>query len=246
MNWQEHIASVSESGKKQLAILLDPDKLVDSGMRQMVLRMINAAEVDMVFVGGSLIVDADYHATVEAIRKDCNKPVFLFPGSATQLTPHVDAVLLLSLISGRNADLLIGQHVLAAPQIRKWNLQTISTGYMLVDCGNPTTASYISATLPIPHNKPEIAAVTAMAGEMIGNRLIYLDGGSGAKVPVSPEMISRVKQSVRVPLIVGGGIRTYHDAQSAWDAGADILVIGTAVEENPDLLFDLCNARNHC
>jgi phosphoglycerol geranylgeranyltransferase len=239
----DHIQSIASSGKKGLAVLLDPDKLVSKSKRDRLLKLINASPVDLVLVGGSLIVEDHFETVTSAIKDACNKPLVLFPGSANQVTKNVDAVLFLSLISGRNADLLIGQHVIAAPTIKRLGLEPISTGYMLIDCGKPTTASYISGTLPIPYDKPEIAGVTAMAGEMLGNKIIYLDGGSGASRPISQAMISATRKCVNIPIVVGGGIQNEKDARNAWTAGADFIVIGTAIEENPDLLFDICAAK---
>ncbi|MFT5183205.1 MAG: phosphoglycerol geranylgeranyltransferase [Flavobacteriales bacterium] len=239
----EHIQSMVTEGKKGLAVLLDPDKLVSKASRDRLINLINSSPVDLVLVGGSLIVEDHFDEVTRAIKSSCKKPLILFPGSATQVTKNVDAVLFLSLISGRNPELLIGQHVIAAPMIRRLGLEAISTGYMLVDCGKPTTASYISGTLPIPYDKPEIAGVTAMAGEMLGNKIIYLDGGSGASRPISSGMIGATRKCVNIPIVVGGGIQTEEAAHRAWTAGADFLVMGTAIEENPDLLFDICAAK---
>ena len=172
-------------------------------------------------------------AVVRYAKAHSSKPVVLFPGSVDQVHGEADALLLLSVISGRNPELLIGQHVVAAPRIKALGLETISTGYMLVDSGRTTTALYMSQTLPIPAHKPEIAAATALAGEMLGIQAMYLDGGSGAREPVPEAMIRAVRKAVNVPVIVGGGIRSEAAAQAAWDAGADVVVVGTAFEEDP-------------
>jgi putative glycerol-1-phosphate prenyltransferase len=164
--------------------------------------------------------------------------VVLFPGSVTQLSAHVDAVLFLSLISGRNPELLIGQHVVAAPRIKALQLEAVPTGYLLIDGGKPTTASYISNTQPIPANKAGIAAATALAGELLGLRCIYIDAGSGAANPVPIEMIRAVREACSLPLIVGGGIRSRAQADAAYAAGADLLVIGTAIEEEPEMIAE--------
>ena len=166
----------------------------------------------------------------------------LFPGSPAQLSKHADAVLLLSLISGRNPELLIGHHVTAAPTLKAMGIETIPTGYMLVDGGKPTTVSYVSQTLPIPRDKPGIAACTALAGEMLGLRTIYMDTGSGAEFTVSPEMIAAVRNSVDLPIIIGGGIRDAKTARALCTAGADVLVIGTAFEEDPERIFEMREA----
>lgn len=231
------------SGKKSLAVLLDPDKLAEKDRRHNILKLINECRVDYVFVGGSLVVEGGFEEIIKDIKAHTELPVILFPGSVTQVNGEVDAMLLLSLISGRNPELLIGQHVIAAPRIKQLGLETISTGYMLVDCGKATTASYISGTLPLPHDKPEIAAATASAGEMIGMSCMYLDGGSGAARPVSQAMIHAVKIATDTPLIVGGGIRSEEEAANAWNAGADIIVMGTAFEDDPELLIDIASLK---
>ena len=223
--------------------MLDPDKLKVQERLDRMMELIRHAGVDFVFVGGSLIVEDNFEDCLRQIKAISPVPVVLFPGSPAQVSPNADAILFLSLISGRNPELLIGHHVAAAPLLQKLNLEIIPTGYMLVDCGKPTTASYISQTLPIPWNKPEIAAVTALAGQMLGLQCMYLDGGSGAEKPVSDHMIRAVRAAVATPLIVGGGIRTEKDAMDAYGAGADLLVVGTAFEEEPELLFSLSNCR---
>lgn len=242
-NIYQLLYNLKASGKKALAVLLDPDKLVQEERLSNVLSLIAHSEVDFVFVGGSLLVESNFHECIQRIKSECKKPVVIFPGSPSQVSAHADAILFLSLISGRNADLLIGQHVQAAPLLKEMNIEVLPTGYMLIESGKSTTALYMSQTLPIPYDKPEIAAATAMAGEMLGLRLFYLDGGSGAQFPVSGKMISAVSQSIDAPLIVGGGIRSEEEARNAWNAGAQVVVVGTAFEEEPELLFALCNAR---
>ena len=162
----------------------------------------------------------------------------LFPGHFTQLTDNVDAVMLLSLISGRNADLLIGQHVLAAPKLKSMNAEIVSTGYMLIDGGKPTSVSYMSNSQPIPRDKNDIAICTAQAGELIGMKMIYMDAGSGANQPISSDMVSDVAQSIEIPLIVGGGIRNLEALDTYWNAGANLIVIGNALEEKDAKILD--------
>ena len=239
MNVLNQIRTLVASNKKGFALLLDPDKLNSEESIKETLSLAKEQNVDFILVGGSLITGNAFDKTVAKIKKLCEIPLILFPGSPLQLNEHVDAVLLLSLISGRNPELLIGHHVVAAPRIKELGLETIATGYMLIDCGRPTTASYMSNTNPIPHNKPEIAATTALAGEMLGLQCIYLDGGSGAYVPISTSMIEAVKNQISVPLIVGGGLKSSFDIQQALNAGADIVVVGTAIEQNPELLASL-------
>lgn len=211
-------------------------------MLQDMLRKVNESTVDFIFVGGSLVTESNFHSCVEGIAQQTEKPVVLFPGSPDQINEKADALLFLSLISGRNPDLLIGQHVIAAPRLRHSALEVIPTGYMLVESGRLTTALYVSQTLPLPANKPEIAAATALAGQFLGLQLIYLDAGSGADVPISPSTIEAVRKTVSLPIIVGGGIRSVEQAQAAWNAGADVVVVGTALEQNPEALVHW-NAR---
>ncbi|MBX0291928.1 geranylgeranylglyceryl/heptaprenylglyceryl phosphate synthase [Hymenobacter sp. HSC-4F20] len=225
-------------GQKSLAVLLDPDNLDEAGCRR-VLELSEQHTVEYFFVGGSLVMNSRQAALIRFIKSRSAVPVLLFPSHSLHLDNQADGILLLSLISGRNPDFLIGQHVIAAPLLRQSNLQILPTGYMLVDTGRQTTASYISGTTPLPHDKPGIAACTAMAGEQLGLRLMYLDGGSGALYPVSPAMIRAVRQAVDVPLLVGGGINTTEKAHAALAAGADVIVIGNQIEKSPDFLADV-------
>lgn len=193
-----------DQGKKRFAVLLDPDKLRLSNMDKVLQSSIDAG-VDCFFIGGSLVVSDMLDKSLIAIKEACNIPTILFPGNSYQLSYKADAILFLSLISGRNSELLIGNHVLAAPYLKFSPLEILPTGYMLIDGGVKTTVSYISNTQPIPSNKPDIAACTAMAGEMLGLRMMFLDAGSGALNPVEPEMITAVNNVISSPLIVGGG-----------------------------------------
>lgn len=179
---------------------------------------------------------------LDFFKKNSDIPCVIFPGSLQQVSSKADAILLLSLISGRNPELLIGQHVVAAPYLRESGLEVISTGYMVVDGGAPTTVSYISGTHPIPANKSDIAVCTAIAGEMLGLKITYLDAGSGALHPVSEEMIAAVSRHVATPVIVGGGIRTPEKAYANVRAGADVIVIGNALEKEPTLLLEMADA----
>lgn len=224
--------------KKALAVLLDPDKVEPTAFNHFLYSCVEN-RVDFFFVGGSLITNNIMAQMIESIRSLTNIPVVIFPGNSLHIEPSADGILLLSLISGRNPDYLIGQHVIAAPILKQSGLEVLSTGYILVDSGRQTTVSYISNTTPIPHDKPDIAACTAIAGEMLGLKLIYLDGGSGAMYPVSPKMIRRVSENIEAPLIVGGGINSAEKAHEALEAGADIIVIGNAFEKNPTLLPEI-------
>jgi phosphoglycerol geranylgeranyltransferase len=234
-------ASIQEKktkGQKSFAVLLDPDKLDESACRKMV-KLGVENKIDYFFVGGSLLTDDSLSKVIGLIKAESDIPVIIFPGSNNQICSEADAILLLSLISGRNADALIGQHVIAAPILKQSGLEILSTGYMLVDCGRQTTVSYISNTTPIPYDKPAIAACTAMAGEMLGLKLIYLDGGSGALNPVSADMIRTVRKSVEAPIVVGGGINTREKAYNALMAGADLIVVGNGIEKNSGLLAEV-------
>jgi len=235
------LLAATQQQRKQFAVLIDPDKMSKQGLISLIEKAL-MAKVDLFLVGGSLIVKDRLAELIGQIKRRCTIPVVLFPGSISQIEEQADALLFLSLISGRNPELLIGQQVLAAPLLKQMDLEVISTGYMIVDGGRPTTASYISHSLPIPHDKPPIAACTAMAGELLGMKLIYLDTGSGAKQSVSLEMVKMVKKSINIPLIVGGGIRSPQAATQLCEAGADIIVVGTAIEEDTERMFALSEA----
>lgn len=237
------LLSLRNQNRKGLALLADPDKASEAEMRW-ISEAANDKVVDLLFAGGSLVSAGDMHSFVHRLRETSSKPIVLFPGNLTQITSEADAVLFLSLISGRNPELLIGQHVAAAPMLRRSGIEVIPTGYMLIDGGRITTAHYVSNTLPIPADKPEIAAVTAMAGEMLGLRVIYLDCGSGAAKTVSPQMVEAVRNATTIPLIVGGGIRSRQDASDLLAAGADLIVVGTALEKpgTREVLADIASA----
>ncbi|MCB0509333.1 MAG: geranylgeranylglyceryl/heptaprenylglyceryl phosphate synthase [Bacteroidetes bacterium] len=224
-----------ENGEKALAILVDPDKIEASYLEQLVAQA-NEGNINYFFVGGSLITTNNLDYTINFLKRESKVPVILFPGSTLQVNTNADAILFLSLISGRNPELLIGKHVEAAPIISASKLEVISTGYMIVESGKATSASYMSNTQAIPYDKPEIAACTAMAGEMLGLKCNYLEAGSGAVNSVSCEMVKRVAKACKSPLIVGGGIRDKETAKVICDAGADIIVMGTSIESKPDLV----------
>lgn len=241
LNVYPSLVERKQSGRKSFVVLIDPDNVTSSSLSLLV-KMANNAAVDYFFVGGSLVVSDHLDACILQIKRESNIPVILFPGSPAQVSPSADALLYLSLISGRNPELLIGQHVISAPFVKKSGLEIISTGYMVIDGGAPTTVSYISGAPPIPADKADIALCTAMAGEMLGKKLIYMDAGSGAKKPVSEEMISLVAQHIDVPLVIGGGIRDAEKAYRNCKAGADVIVVGNAIEKEPSLLEELAAA----
>lgn len=221
--------------RKKLAVLIDPDKPSDAQIKSIV-DSANAADVDFFFVGGSLLTTDSLEHCIKVIKANSDIPVLIFPGNSLQISKYCDGFLLLSLISGRNPEMLIGRHVIAAPYLKLYGNEIIPTGYMLIDSGKATSVSYMSDTTPIPHDKDDIAMCTALAGEMLGLKLIYLEAGSGAEIPVSTSMISKVRQMISIPLIVGGGIKTPEMAADAAKAGADIIVIGTKFEKEPEML----------
>ncbi len=227
-----------EKHKKSFAVLLDPDKIDFSSFPEF-LGYAAELEVDFFFVGGSLVTRYAIDQLVEAIHIHTDIPAILFPGNSLHIEPTADAILLLSLISGRNPEFLIGQHVIAAPLLRQSNLEILPTGYMLVESGKLTTVSYMSNTIPLPYDKPGVAACTAMAGEMLGLRLMYLDAGSGAQQAVPSAIISAVRSATDTTLIVGGGINTGEKAYAALEAGADIIVVGNGIEQNNFLLPEI-------
>jgi phosphoglycerol geranylgeranyltransferase len=230
----------NQNKKKQVILLIDPDKHNGSSLFTLLDKAVLGG-ISLILIGGSL-TSKSINENILLIKQHCNLPVFLFPGSLMQLCDHADGIFLLSLLSGRNADFLIGNHVQAAPFLRRSKLEIIPTGYILIDCGQPTSVEYMSNTFPIPFNKPDIAVATAMAGEMLGLKLIYLEGGSGADKIIHTSLISEVKSNISLPLIVGGGIRTYKQAKDIFNAGADLIVIGTAAEENPDSIIEIAAA----
>ncbi|MFZ5971560.1 MAG: geranylgeranylglyceryl/heptaprenylglyceryl phosphate synthase [Bacteroidota bacterium] len=228
-----------QQGKKSIAVLIDPDKAEDSARLMNLVNLASENCVDFFFVGGSLVTTTNLSEVVRTVKENVNIPVILFPGSTLQIDPAADAILFLSLISGRNPDLLIGQHVQAAPILRNSGMEVMPTGYILINSGKTTSVAYISNTTPIPEDKYSLAACTAMAGEMLGLKLTYLDAGSGAEREISQKMISSVRKSIRTPLIVGGGINTSQKALAALEAGADLIVIGNALEKDPALLTEI-------
>lgn len=228
-----------EARKKSIAILIDPDKVDDASRILPLINLANENCVDFFFVGGSLITTTNLSEVVARIKENVTIPVVLFPGNTMQVDPSADALLFLSLISGRNPELLIGQHVVSAPIIRNTRLEVVPTGYILINSGKLTSVAYISNTMPIPEDKYSLAASTAMAGEMLGLQCIYLDAGSGAEREITPKMIAAVRKVISIPLILGGGINSAQKAWNALDAGADMIVIGNALEKKPQLLTEI-------
>ena len=223
------------------AVLVDPDKVSPSEM-QYLAELCNDAGVDYLLVGGSLLMAHQLDACIQRFKSESDIPVILFPGSPAQVTPYADALLYLSLISGRNPELLIGQHVVSAPAVKASGLEVISTGYMVVDGGAATTVSYMSNSEPIPANKPEIALCTAWAGELQGKHILYMDAGSGARNPIGEEMIHKVASHTEIPLFIGGGIQTPDKVYANCKAGATVVVVGNAIERDPMLIRELAQA----
>lgn len=232
-----------KDGKKIFALLIDPDKHNEKSLVELIkITKINPGP-DIILIGGSLVFNG-IDETVKKIKSLTTKPVYLFPGNALQVSNNADGILLLSLISGRNPEFLIGNHVLSAPKIKKSGIEVIPTGYMLINSGIDTSVSYMSNTSPIPYYKNDIAVATALAGEMLGLQTIYLEAGSGAIKPVSNKMISEVKSQIKIPLIVGGGIKNTQQLKEVLQAGADMVVIGTATETNPNKVTEFAEIIN--
>ncbi|MDQ3291960.1 MAG: geranylgeranylglyceryl/heptaprenylglyceryl phosphate synthase [Bacteroidota bacterium] len=237
----EQILLKKQQRQKLFAVLLDPDDLTAAACEQLI-ALSHTHSIDYFLVGGSLITTLNQAPLISLLKQKSQIPVILFPSSSLHIDSQADGILLLSLISGRNPEFLIGQHVIAAPLLKASQLQILPTGYILVDSGEPTTASYMSGSLPIPRNKPSIAASTALAGELLGLQLIFLDGGSGAENPVPATMIKAVRQTVEVPLIVGGGLNSPQKVVAALEAGADMIVVGNEIEKNPDFISTVAAA----
>lgn len=229
-----YIQKASKKGEKLLAILLDPDKSTIEEIPSISNR-IEKLKANFIFVGGSIVKNGITNNFVETLKKHSNIPVILFPGDYSQLTNHADGLLFLSLLSGRNPEYLIEQQIKSVPFLKNSTLEIIPTGYILIDGGTNSSVLKISKTTPIPQDNIELAVSTAVAGMYKGKQLIYLEAGSGAKEVVSTEIISEVKKHISIPLIVGGGIKTKKQLNDAYKSGADIVVIGTAFENNINL-----------
>ncbi|NNE70422.1 MAG: geranylgeranylglyceryl/heptaprenylglyceryl phosphate synthase [Rhodothermales bacterium] len=232
----QRLLNIRDSRGAGFVLLVDPDDTTEDALPDLAARA-GSVGVDAIFVGGSLIHSLELERYVATLKRHTDLPVIGFPGAITQVVPSLDALLYLMVISGRNPDYLIGRHVVAAPLIRKMGLETLSTGYMLVESGPLTTAQYMVGSMPLPRNKPGVAAATAMAGEMLGLQCMYLDGGSGAESPVPDRMIRAVADAVDVPIIVGGGIRTPETVAAKVRAGASFVVVGNAFEDDGDVGF---------
>jgi len=241
MNIYSKILSDKKANKKSFALLIDPDKQ-DRNHLIAIIEKAKNANTDYFFVGGSLLTNDSLDVCLATLKEHSDIPVVLFPGNAMQVNDKADGILFLSLISGRNAEMLIGKQVITAPILKHSSLEVLPTGYMLIDSGKPTTVSYMSNTTPIPADKNAVAACTAMAGEMLGLKLIFMDGGSGAKNPISETMITAVNKSIDCPIIIGGGISSGEKAIANCKAGADIIVVGNAIEKDENLISEIADA----
>ncbi len=233
-DWLANLQASMRNGEKRYAVLLDPDKTPNGIELNNWLKEIEQSGASDILIGGSHLSSGNTEDLVKVAQKQTRLPVVLFPGSPEQVTEHADVLLFLSLVSGRNADLLIGRHVEAAPLIMKMDIETVATAYLLVGDGPLTTAAYITQTLPIPSAKPELAVATASAAVLLGMQAVYLDAGSGAGNSIPPEVVSAVRKAVDVPIIVGGGILNDEGIEKAWEAGADLVILGTVLEKVRD------------
>ncbi|TYB78982.1 phosphoglycerol geranylgeranyltransferase [Bizionia myxarmorum] len=237
--YQNILDAVSKS-EELLAVLIDPDKMHLNKVPNFI-EKINASIATHIFVGGSDVEEKTTDSLVKEIKKHSQLPIVLFPGNVSQITNHADAILFLSLISGRNPDYLIGKHVQAVSKLKDSNLEVISTGYLLIENGKQTAVQRVTETKPMQTKNIQVIVDTAKAGELLGMKLIYLEAGSGALYPVSEEIISNVKAAIKLPLIVGGGIKSIKQMAQAYEAGADMVVIGTAFEEDEAFFEELQN-----
>jgi len=237
-NIYENILSSISNKEKLLAVLIDPDKMDIEKVSGFIAK-VNTSIVTHIFVGGSIVEENDTGILVSKIKKLTTLPVVVFPGDVSQITGQADAILFLSLISGRQAEYLIGKHVDAVSKLRHIDLEVIPTGYILIENGKQTAVEKVTGTQPLSRDNIPLVVDTALAGEFLGKKLIYLEAGSGATHPIYSAMISEVKNEIKIPLIVGGGIRTKEQLQSAYNSGADIVVIGTAFEEDESFFNEL-------
>ena len=236
-----HLNSVINERGAAYIVLIDPDRKNEDSINSRV-ELANNSGVDALFVGGSLMMDGNCTDRVKQIKEVSNIPVIFFPGGVGQLNSHYDAMLFMSVISGRNPHYLIGEQVIAAPLVKVMGIETIPTGYILMDGGAGSTVEFVSGTRPIPMNRPDVAVAHALAGQYLGMNLIYLEAGSGAKEPVATGIVEAVSDAVDVPLIVGGGIRSPETASEIVNAGASIIVTGTIIELHSNRMKELADA----
>ncbi len=238
----EQIYKIKSKEKKALAVLIDPDQPTESVAK--IAQQCEMHQVDFIFVGGSIVTTGVLSQTIAEIKQNCRCSIYIFPGNEFMIDEQADGILFLSLLSGRNPEYLIGKQVVSAPVLAASSLDVVPTAYLLIDGGRETSVSYISNTKPIPADKPDIAMATALAGKLLGMQCIYMDAGSGALQCISTKMVNRVKQQVKLPLIIGGGIRNAETARDLYKAGADILVIGNGVEQSESLIALISEVKN--
>lgn len=239
------LKEICQFKRKGLAWLIDPDKCHDAEILAKNFAWVKDSDLDLIFVGGSSNGKKDFSTVVDAVRQIAGPiPVVIFPGSQLQVSKNADAILFLSLISGRNPDYLIGQQIAAAPKISKLGIEILPTAYLLVNDGEITSVHAVSQTLPILNSQSNLVKDTALAGHFLGMKYVFLDAGSGAKSQVSPHVIKLVKQEVPCPVIVGGGIDTLDKLKKTYEAGADLVVIGNSIEKDPSFLAEVLNYKS--
>lgn len=238
-----HIYSLIQQRKGQIAILIDPEEVNDEKKLKSLIEKAHIAKVDFFFIGGSTVTRDDLETVVLTLKRNTSIPIVIFPGSSHQISHRADAILFLSLISGRNPDFLIGHHLLASQELHHSPLEIIPTSYLLIDGGMESSVAYVSQTTPIPRKQEQIAVQTAITGAMLGHQLIYFDAGSGAKFPVAAEILKKTRLELpHHPIIVGGGIRSIEEIENV-SRFANVIVIGNYIEESPDFILDLANIK---
>lgn len=225
---------------KQIAVLIDPEKCQSKSQLMDLIERINIAEIHYIFIGGSTVSQSEFDFTISLLHEHADAPIIIFPGSSDQISDKADGILFLSLISGRNPDFLIGHHVQSAQRIVESGIEVIPTAYLLIDGGTQSSVAYVSQTTPIPRDKVSIVKNTALAGKLQGKQVVFLDAGSGAKFPVTKEIVKSVAE-LSIPLIIGGGITRIEEINELHSHGANIVVIGNKIETDVDFLLDLKN-----
>ena len=239
MTIYQNIVAAKKENKKLLAILIDPEKTAIEQISDLVIK-INQSPATHIFIGGSIVEQVSIDALIRELKKECQLPILIFPGHPSQISQEADGLLFLSLLSGRNPDYLIEHHINSVELLKNSALEIIPTGYILIEGGKETAVQRVSQTLPIEKDNIELAFKTAKAGEYLGKKLIYLEAGSGAATPVPTDMITYISSNLNIPLIVGGGIRDLNTIDTIFEAGADLVVIGTAFENDSNFFTPLC------
>lgn len=236
-----HLLNQFKSKAGQIAILIDPEKSNSEEVLLPLLKRIEFANIDYIFVGGSTVTRNEIQKTVYILKQNTTIPIIIFPGSSQQLCAEADGLLYLSLLSGRNPDFLIGHHITSAQEVASLPLEVIPTAYILIDGGTQSSVQNVSQTTPIPHHQTKIAVDTALAGRLQGKQLIYFDAGSGARLPVSAKIVSETIKSTGCPVIVGGGVRTFSDLSDL--KNANVIVVGNKIEEDVEFLLSIKNFK---